>query len=473
MEDVETLTYDPENPGGKILVGRLGQKLIGIDDPRHVVTVAGSRSGKSVGLIGNLMFYPGSIIATDPKGELAMRTARRRAEDLGQHVHVLDPFGVTGPELFRYRAAYNPMSVLTLDNPRFLEDAALIAEALVVQSGNEHEPHWNESAKNFIEGVIVHVATYKDFKDKRNLVEVRTMIVAALLLLKGAKYSPDLSPEDFPFFRQMILNGQELSKDKTTEDIGTSLMGAAIDFFYKSDRERSSVHSTALRHTKFLDYSAFKDVLRTNNFDLRDLKRNPNGVSIYLCFPAMRIETSRRWLRIFINQLLDAMQEEKTPPPRANVLVCLDEFPILGHMTQLETAVGLVAGFGMKLWVILQDWGQGKALYGTRWETFVGNAGILQFFGNNDVMTAEYLSNRLGKVPIHKPQAQDEKALFGGASQTEYQSLMTPPEAMRFFGIKDPQKRQAVIWAGLPPMLLQKVEYFDKQGPLAKYQKED
>ena len=29
----------------------------------------------------------------------------------------------------------------------------------------------------------------------------------------------------------------------------------------------------------------------------------------------------------------------------------------------------------MKLWVFLQDWGQGKVLYKDRWETFAGNAG--------------------------------------------------------------------------------------------------
>lgn len=38
-----------------------------------------------------------------------------------------------------------------------------------------------------------------------------------------------------------------------------------------------------------------------------------------------------RWLRIFINQLLDAMERDKTTAA-APVLVCLDEFPVLGHM---------------------------------------------------------------------------------------------------------------------------------------------
>ena len=62
------LAYDPANPAGKILVGALNDRLIGIDDNRHVMTVAGSRTGKSVTLVSNLLFYRGSVLALDPKG---------------------------------------------------------------------------------------------------------------------------------------------------------------------------------------------------------------------------------------------------------------------------------------------------------------------------------------------------------------------------------------------------------------------
>jgi hypothetical protein len=43
----KALDYDPHNPGRKILIGAFGPKLIGIDDNRHVLAVAGSRAGGS------------------------------------------------------------------------------------------------------------------------------------------------------------------------------------------------------------------------------------------------------------------------------------------------------------------------------------------------------------------------------------------------------------------------------------------
>lgn len=137
--EAPALAYDPDNPGGKVLLGAIGEKLIGIDDNRHILTVAGSRAGKSVTLVANLLFYRGSMLCTDPKGELARITARRRAA-LGQKVYILDPFDRCGDEAALYRSAYNPLSVLRPDSPTIIEDAALIADALVVTTGQEKDP---------------------------------------------------------------------------------------------------------------------------------------------------------------------------------------------------------------------------------------------------------------------------------------------------------------------------------------------
>src|SRR5690606_29374143 len=142
-------------------------------------TVAGSRSGKSVTVINNLFFYRGSVLATDPKAELASKTASRRAA-LGQKVYVLDPFGYADQDAAPYRAAYNPLSVLKPDSPTIIEDAGLIADGLVATTGQEKDPHWDESARNFIEGLILHVATCPRYEGRRTLITVRHLINTAL-----------------------------------------------------------------------------------------------------------------------------------------------------------------------------------------------------------------------------------------------------------------------------------------------------
>ena len=469
----QELAYDPRNPGDKVLIGALGSQLIGIQDDRHILTVAGSRSGKSVGLISNLLFYRGSILATDPKGELAEITAPKRAA-MGQKIYILDPFSYASDVVSEYRVSYNPMSILNLESPSFLEDAALIAESVVVQAADQKDPHWDESAKNFIEGVIIHVATSASYRLKRNLVTVRNLIKKALWVAPAEEGSDKKGQSEPMLYQEMMHNAQELESNPKTEDIGGSLMAAALDFYSKGENEMAGVQSTVNRHTKFLDYSAFRKVMQEHDFDLGELKRNPKGVSIYLCFPATRVELSKRWMRLFVNQLLDAMEREKAKPT-ARVLVCLDEFPVLGYMKQLETASGLIASFGVKLWIILQDWSQGKALYGDRWETFAGNAGLIQCFGNNDLTTTEYLSKRLGKTQVRVARMgevadeQKNKGLSGQSETIEIYDLLTPDEIMRQFARSDRLQRQLVLWAGYHPMMLQRVIWHNPSGPLAKF----
>ena len=160
IQESPVLSYDPSNPRGKILVGAIANTLIGIEDNRHVLTVAGSRAGKSVSVIANLLLYRGSVLATDPKAELANITARRRAA-LGQKVFVLDPFGYTDPAISDLRSSYNPLSVLRPESPTIIEDAGLIADAIVIQPADQKETHWDESAKNLIEGVTTHFPLHR------------------------------------------------------------------------------------------------------------------------------------------------------------------------------------------------------------------------------------------------------------------------------------------------------------------------
>ncbi|WP_336886657.1 TraM recognition domain-containing protein [Loktanella sp. M215] len=64
----------------------------------------------------------------------------------------------------------------------------------------------------------------------------------------------------------------------------------------------------------------------------------------------------------------------------------------------MERAMGLMAGYGLQLWPILQDMSQLKDLYGARANTFIANAGVQQVFGVNDFETAKWLSQTMGQA---------------------------------------------------------------------------
>ena len=167
-----SFAHDPS----KVFLGVIGETFIGAHLDSHMLTVAGSRQGKGRNvIIPNLLLYEGSVIVTDPKGELSNITARRRAEGMGQRVCVFDPFGITADHVARYRARWNPMDALDPDDPDSIETADLIADALVVP--DSHDRHWSDSAQTLIRGVILHVASWHGYEGHRDLPTMRKLIL--------------------------------------------------------------------------------------------------------------------------------------------------------------------------------------------------------------------------------------------------------------------------------------------------------
>lgn len=442
--------YAPETIAGaakghyaphKVFLGAVGDTLIGVEDDRHMLTIAGSRAGKGRScIIPNLLHYSGSVLVIDPKGENADKTAMRRHE-LGQDVHVLDPFKRCPEHCKFFQASFNPLDILDLDSPTLIDDAALIADALVVPSGGDS--HWDDSAKSFIEGLVLHVATAPQYRDKCNLISVYD----ALMLGETAEHLDGMDGLE----AAMLLN--------TAAD--GAVATAAISLFSKTEKERDSVISVARKHLTFLRSKQMQSVLKTSDFSLTDLQKY--DTSVYLCLPAGRLSANRRWLRLFMNLALEAFEREPKRPEQPPILMIMDEFPILGHMQQIEDAAGQVAGFGVKLWPIIQDLSQLKALYKDRWETFMGNSGVIQCFGNNEQTTTEWISKRLGKTSFQVVKKSDLTArqMADGASgeswSIEVHDLLSPEEVARFFSRET--GRQIIIRGGRYAMALERVNY--------------
>jgi len=438
---------------GKIFLGSvLGDRLIGVTDDRHLMTIAGSRAGKGVStIIPNLIEYPGSVLVIDPKGENAEITATRRGKKgslhvknpLGQDVFVLDPFGVSGHET----SHFNPLKMIDPKSETAVDDAALIAEALVIKAQGDGR-HWSDAARNFLRGLVLFVCTDEE-EDSHNLHYVRQLLTLA----------PDA-------FKELLVDMANVDDD-TWENCADVIRGAANSLAAKSDAERSGVISTAIEQTDFLDSKKLIRTLVSSDFELRDLKRKRNGMTVYLCLPARFMATHSRWLRIIINLAVAAMEVEETKPEYP-VLFLMDEFAVLDHLSSIEKAAGQIAGFDVRLWPILQDLSQLKSIYGERWETFMGNAGLLQFFGNNDLTTLDYISKRLGKTTIVKASRGEAlmedtaKGRHGVSVQLHETELMTADEVGRFFSRQS--GAQLLLWPGAEPIAIDRVPYHERGG---------
>lgn len=433
-------TYQP----GRIFLGRAGDRIIGVGDDRHILTVAGSRSGKSKScLIPNLYLWPGSAVVIDPKGELATLTAPARAA-MGQAVHVVDPFGEVQGDAARFRAAFNPLDVLNRPgSPDVADDAALLADALIMDSGGD--THWTDSARALIKGLLLFILSAEGVGAK-NLNTLRDLV--------QREFEGDADAETVDLLTMFRIMAQSDAFEGIVAGAGRSFAG-------KTQGEMRSILSTAVVQTEFLS-GQIAATLERSDFSLNDLKRRP--MTVYLVLPASRMATHARWFRLMVTLTLSALEREKATAQHP-VLMVLEEFPQLGRLRQIEAAAGLMAGYGVKLWTVLQDLSQLKALYRDGWETFIGNAGLVQAFGNSDATTLEYLSKRLGTISVAETtQVNATSAMFaagdsGTRSQMRAVPLLAPFEIEHHFARET--GLQMVLIPGRPPAAVERVFFND------------
>ena len=423
----------------------------------HILTVAPTRSGKGVGLVvPNLLHYPGSVLVIDPKGENYAITHRFRKEILKQQIICLDPFHVVTKNtdsinpfegIVDYRKSINDY---LRQNPEIIDEALLIADALIMRGPEEKDPHWNDKCRTLLKGFILAVMCGKGPHKRRHLSEVRA------LLTSGRDNLIDFIVD--------------MESDRTSAG---GILGRAFgEISSMGGEELKNVISFALKHTEFLDSPLMEDVLGDKELDdagtynLRDLK-NYGNVSIYMVLPPHYLARYVRVIRLWITMAMAAMTRTKEKPADGcPVLFMLDEMAQLGTMEMMRQAVSLLAGYGMSIWMVWQDLSQLKALYEHDWPTFIANAKIQQFFGINDHETAKYISEMLGSATIEITTTSQGASTGGmgiirpGTNQSKNtaevgRNLLNPDEVRRL-------NRNAMLMfvQGIPPILAERITYY-------------
>ena len=128
-----------------------------------------------------------------------------------------------------------------------------------------------------------------------------------------------------------------------------------------SPEQFESVLQVATRNTEFIDSPGMRRCLEGSDFALADLKTNPYGVSLYLCLPQRFMETHCGWLRMMTSLIVAEMEAVQGKPATGHpVLMLLDEFAGLKRMKIIENAVAQMAGFGVKMFFVVQRWDSSK-----------------------------------------------------------------------------------------------------------------
>ena len=429
---------------GRLLMGRDAGGLLWYSGEGHALTFAPTGSGKSVSVVvPNLLAYPGSVVCVDPKGAIASITARRRRA-MGQNVILLDPFGEVERAQRQSGAAghwpalspdsYNPLSHLrpeTFGAPGsdLIDDVREIAASLIIgEEGKER--YFSDSARSVAECLILYLLWQRE-------PEHRT--IEALLDLAFSSH-------------EEIYDGL-LPQMQESDVFDGHLQHLANQILGFSKEGGPAIWSTVRRSLQFLMSPKLKAVTAPSEIDFSLLKTQPT--TVYLVLPAKRLTTHGAWLRLMLSVILSQISDARQPPHP--VLFLLDECAALQRLEILETAVGLMRGYGMKLWLIFQDLSQMKHLYKDSWSTFISNSGVRQFFNVNDSETADYVSQYIGNTTreVASQSLQPNQAANSVSIGVVSRPLITPDEVRRLG--KD---RQILLYEGLKPNRSQKIAYY-------------
>jgi type IV secretion system protein VirD4 len=435
---------------GDFLMGRWPENgaLLSYGGNGHCITFGPTGSGKGVSVVvPNLLDYPGSVVCIDPKGAIAPVTAARRAAR-GQKVILLDPFGEVKSAVNSRGhadawpalkpASVNPFGHLNKLSPDVVDDARLIASGLVIQE-SEKNRYFSDSARMILEGLILYLLATRD-----------TVLIEGLFDLA-------FKPRNI-FVADVLKDMKELGEPKKGEtevgELETHIAHMAGLIENLTGDTGAAVWSTLYRSLNLLKSPRLLPAMQPSDVDFRSIKDTPT--TVYLVLPARHLETHGVWLRlmlsILIGQLSDARRSDYP------VLFIVDECAALGRLEILETAIGLMRGYGLKLWLIFQDLPQLKSVYAGRWESFISNSGVKQFFNVNDLATAEFVAQYLGNetVRVQSDTISGQSPIAGASIGATGRPLLTADEVRRL-----PEDQQILFYERQKPVRALKIRYYD------------
>ena len=294
------------------------------------------------------------------------------------------------------RGRFNPLDALDPTNEETIDEAGRIADAVVVIH-ESNDPFWDESARAMVKGLILHVLTAPQYEGRRNLVTVRKLITRGDW--EAVEALRDAGEKDIPPAHGLLWTG--MANNRVFDDLIAGIGDSFTNMLLNSPKQFESVLQVANRNTDFIDSPPMQRCLEVSDFQLSELKTLPQGLSVYLCLPQRYMNTHYRWLRMMIALTVTEMEKVRGRPVTGHpVLMVLDEFAGLKRMEVIEYAVAQIAGYGVKLFFVLQSLEQLKAVYKDNWETFLANSGLKVFFNLEDHFSRDYVSKLIGETEV-------------------------------------------------------------------------
>lgn len=417
--------------GTGMTMGMYKGKLLVVDKTncQHTLLFAPTGSGKGVGFVlPNLLFWDDSVIVHDVKLENFEITSGYRSAKMKQKCYLWNPADQDG-----YSHCFNPMDNISREYGKQVDDVMKISKFLLPK-----EEFWTNEGRALVTGIMLALLAMEDRPKSMGEV-LRT-----------------LRSDDVAYNIAVML-------DTRGEFIHpTGYMNLAA-YLQKPDKERGSVTSTAASSMDLWANPLVDAATMKSDFNIAKFRTIPT--SLFVGISPSNVMRLQPLLQIFYQQcagIFTAKMPDKKKE-KHRVLMLLDEFPTLGKMDEIKAGIAYYRGYWVKLFLITQDTEQLKSIYeASGMESFLSNCTFKVTYAANNVATAKYVSDMLGKKTIvtqnegSRPKYLD---LNPGARQVSIskssRELLMPQEIIGL-----PRDEQIILVEANPPLRCNKIFYY-------------
>lgn len=325
-----------------------------------LITVAPPGAGKSQAhVIRNLLHLKAPAVVLDIKGEAYATTGKWRAANVGP-VYVIEPAAADRS------AKFNPLDFIDRDPDAAWEQARNIADLLIIPAGKADE---------YFEG------------------RARDMITTALL---------DVALSEEGSLRTMasVLDRLYLSDSEQLSEWFDHLAGLGVSQLRRQasalkgmpEKQREGILDSARRQLEIWQSSALEKISASTTFRPEMLRKD--NATLYLCVNLEDVKKYASVLRVIIGQTFSALCRGESESRTLPVTFFLDELPRLGRMDVVESGLDVGRGYGVRLWLFCQNFGQLKTAYPNA-QGMISNCAA-RCFMNPDEDGAKWMSENLG-----------------------------------------------------------------------------
>lgn len=366
--------------------------------PEHILCFAPTRSGKGVGLIlPTLLSWPGSTLTLDIKGEnWALTSGWRKSQ--GHKVLRFAPADSSG-----FGCAFNPLDEIRLTSLEAVQDVQNLALMLVDPDGKGLEDHWTKAAFAFFSGLILHCCVVVRSRQGR----MPSLQELTLMMSDPDRTTAELLDEMMVMDHAMLF--REFAPDadaRVGEACHIFIASSAREMAAKAENEASGVLSSALVNMAIYRDPIININTARSDFHIHDLMNHETPLDLYLVTPPDGIDRVRPLMRLMLDMIVRRVCSSMEFKDGASVagykhrlLFMLDELTSLGKVPILEKAIAYIAGYGGKLYLIVQDTKQLNGVYGKD-NALMANCHVRIAYAPNDAETAELLSKMTGKTTV-------------------------------------------------------------------------